>query len=464
MNAKRILIVDDDQVIANIYQNKFQVEGYEAEQAGDGEGALEMLLKAPPDLVLLDLSLPGMDGVELLNRIRSRPETQALPVIVFSNAYQTGLMQAAWKAGATKCLAKSSCTPRDVLEIVGKVFAADETDKAAGAALDATQAAVHLPAPKAAGHSASPTQADLEFQIKMVEDFLSRGPTVVAALRHRHQAFVKHERANLRVVELYELYRLARSLSGAAGLIGFRSIAQMAGALEALLKELHAKPADITASTVRTTSQAVDTLALLVARAGHPQAEVPASPMILAVDDDSVSREVIFSALNRADLRGLSLDDSTLALQVLEQNHFDLIFLDVEMPKPGGIEVCERLRRMPSNRTTPVVFVTANSDFESRARSSLSGGNDYITKPFHSLELAVKALTWLFKAGLNSPPAAGSGAAARQSHETHPPPRPATPNAVAEESMSGSSTAYSEGREGNELLACAALPESGEAL
>jgi CheY-like chemotaxis protein len=397
MKAKRILIVDDDQVIANIYQNKFRIEGYEAEVAGDGESALEMLQRAPVDLVLLDLSLPGMNGVELLQRIRSRPETQALPVIVFSNAYLASLMQAALKAGATKCLTKASCAPRDVLEVVRKVLTAGEVGKTPGGPPGAAQAAVHLPAPTAVGGAASPAQADAEFQNKLVEAFHASAPVTVAALRNRHQAFVKQERQNLRMAELYELCRLTRSLTGAAGLAGFRRIAQMASALEALLGELHARPADITASTVRTISQAVDMLALLVGHAGGAQAEAPASPMILVVDDESISREMIFSALKRADLRTLSLDNSTLALQVLEQNRFDLIFLDVEMPQPGGLEVCERLRKMPTNRTTPVVFVTANTDFGSRARSSLSGGNDFIAKPFLLLELAVKALTWLYK-------------------------------------------------------------------
>jgi CheY-like chemotaxis protein len=397
MKAKRILIVDDDQVIANIYQNKFRNEGYEAEVAGDGESALEMLQRAPVDLVLLDLSLPGMNGVELLQRIRSRPETQALPVIVFSNAYLASLMQAAVKAGATKCLTKASCAPRDVLEVVRKVLTAGEVGNTPGGPPGAAQAAVHLPAPMAVGGAATPAQADVEFQNKLVEAFLASAPVTLAALRNRHQAFVKQERQHQRMAELCELCRLTRSLTGAAGLASFRGIAQMASALEALLGELHARPADITASTVRTISQAVDMLALLVAHAGGAQAEVPASPMILVVDDESISREMIFSALRRADLRTLSLDNSTLALQVLEQNHFDLIFLDVEMPEPGGIEVCERLRKMPSNRTTPVVFVTANSDFGSRVRSSLSGGNDFIAKPFLLLELAVKALTWLYK-------------------------------------------------------------------
>ena len=454
MNAKRILIVDDDQVIANIYLNIFRMEGYEAEQAGDGESALEMILKTPPDLVLLDLSLPGMSGVDLLKRIRSRPETAALPVIVFSNAYQASLMQAAWKAGTTRCLTKANCKPREMLEIVGKVFTAD------GTARGAAQPAVPLPAPNAAGGSASPTQTDVEFQTKMVEDFLGRGPAIIAALRHRHQAFVKHEPNNLQAADLYELYRLVRSLANTAGLNGFRSIAQMAGALEALLQELHAKPAHITASTVRTASQALDTLACLVAHARNPQAEVPASPMILVVDDDRVSREIISSALKRAGLRALSLDSSAIALHVLEQNRFDLIFLDVEMPKPGGLEVCERLRRMPSNLTTPVVFVTANADFESRARSSLSGVNDFIAKPFLLLELAVKALTWLLKAGQNSPPAASPGTAALERHEAPPPPPAMPPAGVTVQTMRGSSTDDSEGRKRSEVLSGTASGDS----
>src|ERR1700679_118109 len=124
MNPQKILIIDDDLAIACIYQNKFRVEGYLAEVAGDGARALEMLAQSPVDLILLDLGLPGMNGGEVLKQIRSRPETQTLPVIVFSNTYLSGLMQAAWKAGATRCVSKASCTPRDILDIVAKLFAA----------------------------------------------------------------------------------------------------------------------------------------------------------------------------------------------------------------------------------------------------------------------------------------------------------------------------------------------------
>lgn len=398
MNAKKILIIDDDQVIAEIYQSKFRIEGYEATVAGDGGRALELLRKAPVDLVMLDLSLPGMNGMEILTLIRARPETHALPVIVFSNTHLTSVLQAAWKAGATKCLSKASCTPREVVDLVNKLLGSGR----AVAPLAAAATAPQLPAVPVAAGAASAAQSDVEFQAGLLGAFLISAPQKLAAMRSCYQTFVKPDQENLRLAKLHELYGLTRTLTGAAGVVGFRKIAQMASALEALLNELHARPADITPSTNRTIAQALDKLGLLIAHSSTltGQAETRASSLILVVDDDSVSREIIVRAINRVGLRAMSLDNSTLALQVLEQNQFDLIFLDIQMPKPDGIETCERLRQLPLNRTTPVVFVTARSDFESRVKTSSSGGNDFITKPVLVLELAVKALTWLFNEDL----------------------------------------------------------------
>src|SRR5205814_10565975 len=69
---------------------------------------------------ILDLALPGMSGVEVIERMRSLPETRAVPVIVLSNNFLPGMVQAAWKAGATKCLSKADSTPRQMAEIVRK--------------------------------------------------------------------------------------------------------------------------------------------------------------------------------------------------------------------------------------------------------------------------------------------------------------------------------------------------------
>jgi twitching motility two-component system response regulator PilG len=81
----------------------------------------------------------------------------------------------------------------------------------------------------------------------------------------------------------------------------------------------------------------------------------------------------------------------------LRENSFDLIFLDAEMPELNGFQLCTELRKLPTNKTTPVIFVTSLTKFEVRAQSSLAGGNDLIAKPFLMMELAVKALTYLLR-------------------------------------------------------------------
>src|SRR5437667_9903335 len=103
-SMKKILIIEDDQIVANIYRNKFSVEGYTVEIAHDGHAGLETIRSFRPDAVILDLMLPKLTGVELMKKVRSESEFQKLPIIVFSNTYLTNMVQEAWKAGATKCL------------------------------------------------------------------------------------------------------------------------------------------------------------------------------------------------------------------------------------------------------------------------------------------------------------------------------------------------------------------------
>ena len=118
MIMKKILIVEDDQIVANIYRNKFSLEGFEVEVANSGAAGLALANVFRPDAVILDLMLPQMTGVEFMKKIRSQDGFHELPVIVFSNTYLTNMVQEAWKAGATKCLSKANCTPKQVIEVL----------------------------------------------------------------------------------------------------------------------------------------------------------------------------------------------------------------------------------------------------------------------------------------------------------------------------------------------------------
>ena len=123
---KKILIIEDDQIVSNVYRNKLVVEGYQAEIALDGETGLKTMRTFQPDAIVLDLMLPKMSGVEVIKQIRSEADFSKLPIIVFSNTYLTNLIQDAWKAGATKCVSKINCPPKDLLELIRRIIGAGE--------------------------------------------------------------------------------------------------------------------------------------------------------------------------------------------------------------------------------------------------------------------------------------------------------------------------------------------------
>jgi DNA-binding response OmpR family regulator len=389
----KILIIEDDQLVANIYRNKFALEGFTAETAPDGDIGLELLHSFRPDAILLDLVLPRVTGLEVMRQLRAQKDFEHLPVIVFSNTYLTNMVEEAWKAGATKCLSKAHCTPRQVIDAVRSIL---QPNGAAG-----NGSAKNTPTPATLAAAAAGSDADSEFQAQLRRDFIAEVPNSLKSLRTALQALIKAENENERLKQIQELYRRAHSLSSNAGLAGVTRIAAMADALEALLKELQEKPKNINTSTLRTVAAAVDFMGLLLERTSTTE-PLPPPAEVLVVDDEAISRRAIIYALEKANLKSVSVGDPVTALDLLSQKHFDLVFLDVDMPSMNGFELCTRIRTLPSYARTPVVFVTALNDLENRANSSVSGGNDFITKPFLFIELTVKALVHVMRSRLES--------------------------------------------------------------
>src|ERR1700749_1241956 len=113
---KRVLITEDDGLIAEIYRDSFEREGFSAEVARDGAIAIQRLKENPPDIVLLDLMMPNVNGVDVLKYIRSQDSLKALPVVVMSNAFAGAMGREASMAGATKLFAKNSCGPKRLVK------------------------------------------------------------------------------------------------------------------------------------------------------------------------------------------------------------------------------------------------------------------------------------------------------------------------------------------------------------
>ena len=393
---KKILIIEDDQIVANVYRNKLTVEGYRAETAADGETGLKLLRTFKPQIVILDLMLPGISGVDVIKEIRKDIEFSKVPTVVFSNTYLTNLIQEAWRAGANKCLSKSSCTPKDIIDIVRGLIGDS------GSMISQTHTATNG---SAAGTFLKPAvESDSAFQADLRTTFIEHLPSSLYSLRSVMQALIKADNEIARVKQVHELYRLVHAINGNAGVAGLVQIAHMSAAFEALLKEVYEKPKNITTSSVRTIAATVDFLGLLFEKTTLPEKQELPPSKILVVDDEPISRRAIVYALEKARLKSINVDDSTQALQLMAENEFDLIFLDVDMPGLTGFELCAKLRLMPKHKKTPVIFVTSLNDFDSRTNSTMSGGNDFIAKPFLFIELTVKALTHVMRGKLQSTP------------------------------------------------------------
>jgi CheY-like chemotaxis protein/HPt (histidine-containing phosphotransfer) domain-containing protein len=391
---KKLLIIEDDRIIGNIYSKKFASEGYNVEVAEDGQMGWERMGGFRPDVVLLDLMLPKLNGLEVLARIRAVPELQQLPVVVFSNAYMTDIVDAAWKAGATAVLAKSNTSPKKLTETIAELLA----PVPASSPRDPVNAAPPPVAPTRM-EPAAMSQEDT-FQAEQRRQFLASLPQFDQSVRELHQNFLKTDDRTAKIAAVGELYRHIHILTGSAGLVGAEIIARISAAYEALLKEMHDKPANINVSSTRTSAQTLFFISALLEKADRLPSLANFDPVVLAVDDEEISRRAVSLAIERTGVRSVVCESGALALERARSTHFDLVVLDVDMPGMNGYEACTKLRAQPEYKDAPVIFVTGLSDFQSRARSTLSGANDLIGKPFVLVELSVKVLSYLLKATL----------------------------------------------------------------
>lgn len=121
-NQKRILLVEDDVFLAGIYKKKFEVEGFKISVSDNGKKGLDDAKKNPPDLILLDVLLPKMDGFTVLKELKSDPATKEIPVILLTNLGQKDDVEKGIESGAEDYLIKIHFKPSEVVDKVRKVL------------------------------------------------------------------------------------------------------------------------------------------------------------------------------------------------------------------------------------------------------------------------------------------------------------------------------------------------------
>ena len=371
MKKKRILLVHGDRLLQKFWHEKLETGDYLIDVRDDLEDAENGIIEQKPDLILLDLVHRRGRVINFLKLLRAEPSTAEIPVLLFP----TGLVElanAALQAGATASVEAGKCLTISMLNAVRAQF---------------------RQAPLSPGANVSVFQAE-DFWVDAVFKTSVQG---VNEMRKCIAGLVSNppEPPALR-----GLWFLVHTFSQRAMLLPTPPLGQFLDALDLLMHDMNESPDQLNPSTLRTITSALDLLPSIADPAAVEKLADPSNAKILIVDDEPGALQFISAALHLAALKPDTAPSPAVALEKLAPGKCDLIFLDIGLPQVDGFELCTKIRGIPGLKTTPIVFITGMATFKNKATACLSGGNDFVGKPFNLCELGVKALTWLYRGQL----------------------------------------------------------------
>ena len=116
----KVLLTEDDPIVAELYRLRLDREGHEVAVAADGQAALEQLRKEPPDLILLDIRMPRLSGIAVLEAVRGDEKLAAIPVVMLTNYSDPAQVQRTRELGIEAYLVKSRTTPRQLADWIAE--------------------------------------------------------------------------------------------------------------------------------------------------------------------------------------------------------------------------------------------------------------------------------------------------------------------------------------------------------
>lgn len=187
----------------------------------------------------------------------------------------------------------------------------------------------------------------------------------------------------------------ALALAQSVSPLGGHPAQRLAAACVALIKDSRTRAGRIEPTVVTTLKQACDTIRALLDPRAFKKVNGSLTARTLIIDDDQNVIDTLDRSLKSADFQPSSCATTEQALDLLKRERFDLVLLDISMPGLSGFDVCAKIRETPANKRTPVIFMTGDDSVENRAQSSVTGGDDFVSKPLNMFELGVKASAWV---------------------------------------------------------------------
>ena len=454
----RLLAVDDDLISRKAVSLALKKALNQPDLAEHGTAALALVTEYAYDVIFLDVQMPGMDGFELCTRIHDTVPNANTPVVFVTCYADFEARSQSALCGGTDLIAKPFLTFEITVKALTLALRSRLKNRAQSANAPAhrkvTPTTATLPAGTASSlnswaagsiglmesqtrgdtariarrpqfapitltHTPETSTASGEFTPERVlHAFLNRASANLESLRDLIQTVFRLTDEQLRQEMLADFFLRFNALVPRGVPAEMHPALQMTVALDQLLTKLVGNSKNCTSSTLLTVATALDLLIELCATRVKSDLATNPPVRILVVDDDPVTRRAITGALQLSFDKPESVDNGEKAIALAHERKFDAIFLDVEMPGLDGFVTCLRIREIGINRITPIVFVTGHSDFKSRSQSAVSGGSDFIAKPFLSAEIKVKALTFVLRGRLEKSRTASQNAVLPQEVES----------------------------------------------
>jgi CheY-like chemotaxis protein len=423
----KLLMIEDDPVLISVYRRQFEQAGLQVEVVTDGQAGFYRLHEGRFDVLLLDLMLPNISGLEILQKLRAQKRFKDFPILVFTNAYLGQMGKEAARAGATRVLHKATTTPQQIIEVVQGILFLPTTAPAAEqpsspAASDPAAPLLELvesgdagaapasqevgpepvlepepePTPAAWAEAAArpiPIERPVAWPAADTPapgTFVEEIRATLASLRDLFRALCEARDDAQRAQTLHDMYRRVRTLTGHAAVAGWRAVSQVSAAVEALLQELAETPAYLGPSTLHTLRQTVELAALLASQGAEAQPTESHGLQALVVDHEAMTRMTMVFAVENAHVRPVAVREGGLAQQLLEDNTFDLVILDADLPGTSGTELCALMRSQPNHQFVPVILAVSPAAFAGACAANTDPATDFVAKPIMMIELTVK--------------------------------------------------------------------------
>jgi len=350
--------VDDTPVNLKLTRMLLVHEGYEVRTAATAEEALELLETFHPRLVLADIQLPGMDGLEMTRRIKGDPRNGDVLVVALTAYAMKGDEDKARQAGCDGYITK----PIDTRALGAKLR---EYMAEGGPATANSSAAAAAVAAAPANFVPDEEMRDLR------EKFLSEGTQTVRLWTDELLGAFQPAAASA----------VAHQWVGSGGLLGFPRISELAREAEHTLLE---RPLDT--GQFRELLESLDEEFKSPTRADQmparaPEPETPIAGRVLIADDDPNMLALVKAIVQSQSIECLTANDGRAALEAIRQAKPDVVVLDVNMPGMSGYEVLETLRAEGVN--VKVLLLTAEE------RPAVAA-DDFLVKPFNPIDLVVR--------------------------------------------------------------------------